>query len=301
MADLDSGTLVRHATFGVGKIVAAEPNAVHVFFPDSETRFATKLRLPAARAFLRTEGVEPDGWLESLSAFTFESKEGRYALAASWMTHEQAVEKFRAVHRTGFEAPTLRAASWRAAQEAWAGTFEPGEGETLLAAGDLPEVTKRILKLEKLAAALHPPADVGAVKAAFADRSFAGPFFVALFELLGVPSSGRARFDKLFAAARALPVGPEQQWLVATMVPLLAAPARNVIFRPKIACEAAERLGSDLRVDGGPSWTPYSALRALSVKLLDRLAPLGAKDFVDVDAFLQSIATAKRRVERRTK
>ena len=48
MAGLQNGVLVRHATLGLGKVVAVEPSAVHVFFPGGDSRFAAKLRLPAA-------------------------------------------------------------------------------------------------------------------------------------------------------------------------------------------------------------------------------------------------------------
>ncbi len=294
MTDLENGTLVRHNTLGVGKIVALEPNAVHVFFPGGETRFATKLRLPAARPLLRTEGVEPNEWLAGLSAFTLDTKEGRYALAASFMTHEEAAQRFLAAHRGGFGSAPFRAATWRDAQEAWAEAFPPGAGETLLAAGDHAEITKRLLKIVKLGAALHPPGDVADVKEALAAPETAGPFLSALFELVSVPSPGRARFDKLFAAARALPVDPAHQWLVATLFPFLAAPSRHVVLRPKITCTAAERLGCDLRYEVAPTWTTYSALRAFSVQLLERLTPLGAKDFVDVEAFLRALATTRR-------
>src|SRR5689334_19948185 len=66
MADLKDGALVQHNTLGVGKVVSVEANAVHVFFPQSDRRFAAKLRLPAAGALLRTEGVERNPWLEGL-------------------------------------------------------------------------------------------------------------------------------------------------------------------------------------------------------------------------------------------
>ena len=58
MAELQNGMLVQHTTLGIGKIVAVEANAVHVFFLDSDKRFAPKLRLPAPRGLLRTDGVE---------------------------------------------------------------------------------------------------------------------------------------------------------------------------------------------------------------------------------------------------
>jgi len=305
MADLENGILVQHTTLGVGKIVALEVNAVHVFFPDSDKRFAAKLRLPAARALLRTEGFERNTWLEGLSAFALDPTAGRYGLAASWLTHDQAIAQFLAMFPEGFVDPAYvgdgkgkRAWRWRAAREVCADAFGKGEGERLVADGDIKELVKRVLKIEKLIAPLHPPADTDAVKEAFADEETTRPFFGALVELLSVPSPGRARFEKLFAAAQDLPVEPAQQWLVATLFPFLASPERHVVLRPKATCEAAERLGCDLRYDAAPNWATYAALRTLSTQLLEKLKPNGAKDFIDVECFLHVTAAAKRHVAR---
>jgi hypothetical protein len=303
MADLQNGILVQHTTLGVGKIVALEPNAVHVFFPDSDKRFVAKLRLPTARPLLRTDGVERNSWLEGLSAFTFDPKVGRYALAARWITHEEAVDQFLAVYPGGFADPSYvagkgaRAATWRAAHDRWAAAFGKGEGERLVAE-DLDELVKRIRAVDDTIAPLHPPADVGAVKEALSSDEVTRPFCAALFEVLSVPSPGRARFEKLFAAARDLPVDPAQQWLVATLFPFVASPGRQVLLRPKITFEAAARLGCDLGDDASPNWGAYGALRELSAQLLESLQPNGAKDFVDVEAFLYVTATSKRRQAR---
>lgn len=304
MADLESGTLVQHTTLGLGKIVALEPTAVHVFFPDSDKRFAAKLRLPAARALLRTDGFEPNAWLEGLSAFTFDAKAGRYALAARWISHDEAVEQFLAVFPGGFADPAYvdgkhaRAAAWRAAHARWTEAFGEREGERLVAADDLAEIVKRVAQVEQAIASLHPPADVDAVKDALSSEGATRPFCAALFELVSVPSPGRARFEKLFAAARDLPVDPAQQWLVATLFPFVASPGRQVLLRPKITCEAAARLGWDLGEDASPNWATYGLLRTFSAQLLESLAPNGAKDFVDIEAFLHVTATAKRRLAR---
>ena len=48
MSSLETGMLVQHASLGVGKVVALEPTAVHVFFAKSSAQLATKLRLPMA-------------------------------------------------------------------------------------------------------------------------------------------------------------------------------------------------------------------------------------------------------------
>jgi hypothetical protein len=308
MSDLENGTLVQHATLGVGKIVALEANAVHVFFPDSDTRFAAKLRLPVARALLRTDGFEPNSWLEGLSAFALDPKVGRYALAASWLTHDQALERFLAVFPEGFNDPKYltdgsgrRAARWRAAHERWMEKLGGGEGERLVAEGDLNDLLKRALHVEKAMASLHLAADADAVKDALSADETARPFFAALVELTSVPSPGRARFEKLFAAARDLPVEPAQQWLVATLFPFVASPGRQVLFRSDIIRHAAARLGCDLGDDASPNWQTYNALRAFATQLLERLKPNGARDFVDVETFLYVIATAKRTVMRRTR
>ncbi len=307
MADLENGTLVQHKTLGVGKIVALEANAVHVFFPDSDKRFAAKLRLPAARAFLRTEGFEPDTWLVGLSAFAFDQKVGRYALAASWLTHDAAIDQFLATFPGGFADPayvggkTARASRWRAAHERFGETLGNGQGEKLLAEDGLGEFVKRAVKIGAAVASLQPAADVDAVKEALSSDEVTGPFCTALAQLISVPSPARARFDKLFVAARALPVNPAQQWFVATLFPFLASPGRHVLLEPKITREAAERLGCDLGDEASPTWPTYSALRALSTQLLEKLKANGAKDFVDVEAFLHVTASAKRRVTRSTR
>jgi hypothetical protein len=301
MGDLDNGTLVQHLTLGIGKIVAVEPNAIHVFFPDGDTRFAAKLRLPAARAMLRTEGLERNGWLEGLSAFELDPVTRRYGLAATWLTHEQAIAQFLGVFPGGFADPAYvggegqdgRASRWRAARAAWAAGFANGEGERLLADDDLKELVKRALKVDKLVAPLHPAADEDAVKEAFADEDTTRAFLGALLELVSVPSPGRARFEKLFGTAGNLRVEPAQQWLVATLFPFLASPERHVLLRPKVTCVAAERLGCDLRYEATPTWTTYSALRGFSTRLVEELAPHGAKDFIDVEGFLHVTAAAK--------
>jgi len=299
MSDLVSGALVKHVSLGVGKIVAIEPGAVHVFFPDSDKRFAAKLRLPAARPLLRTDGFEPDGWLAGLTAFSLDEASGRYALAATFMTHEQAVAQLRIAYPEGFapgaaaSAQGTRPARWRAAGEAWAKHLGNGAGEKLVEEGEVELLVKRALQVDKLIAPLLP-SDEGVVATALADVDLARPYFAALTELLSVPSPGRARFEKLFSAARGLPIEPPQQWLMATLFPFVADPTRHVLMRPRATNLAAERIGCDIRHQPSPVWPTYSALRAFEVQQLERLAPEGAADFADVEAFLHVIAARPR-------
>ncbi|HEY6101005.1 MAG TPA: hypothetical protein VIW03_16330, partial [Anaeromyxobacter sp.] len=295
--------LVQHASLGVGKVVALEPDAVHVFFPSAEKRFATKLRLPAARAFLRTDGVAPDAWLQGLTAFTLDGETRRYALAASWLTHEQATAQFVAAYPQGFGDPRYlsakekgaRAARWRAAHDAWVKALGGGEAERLLQDDDVGEIVKRVLAVERQMAPLWTEEEASALAEALQDGPETRAFLERLVELLSVPSPTRARFDKLFAAAMALPGDPELAWIIATLLPFVAEPGRHVLVRPGTVRAAAAKLGCDLRWDDAPNWATYAALRALSAKLLDELKPLGARDLADVEAFLHLTATTRAR------
>lgn len=303
MGDLANGILVQHASLGVGKIVALEADAVHVFFPAAEKRFATKLRLPAARAFLRTDGVEPDPWLQGLTAFTLDDETRRYALAATWLTHEQAIAQFVAVYPQGFADPRYlsakekgsRAPRWRAAHEAWVRTLGDGQAEALLQGDQLSELVRRALAVERHVAPLHDADDEDELSDALGDNPTTRLFFERLLELLSVPSPNRARFDKLFAATSALPAVGDSAWWLATVFPSVAAPGRHVAVHPGESRVAAAKLGCDLRWEDAPNWATYSALRAFSTKLLEELGAIGARDLVDVEAFLHHTAVTRTR------
>ncbi|ACL64388.1 conserved hypothetical protein [Anaeromyxobacter dehalogenans 2CP-1] len=296
MDDLSTGTLVRHATLGLGRVVALEPNAVHVFFPAAESRFAAKLRLPDARRLLRREAAGNDPWLEGLTPFSLDAETRRYALAASWITHDQAVAQFTAAYPGGFSgeaylAPGGRAAAWRAAAAEMEGAFGDGAAAALLADGDHRALVERALRVLGKAAAAGT-VDLDEVEAALADAETALPFFEAVLAVLSVPSPARARFERLFAAAGALG-DSAVAWPLATALPFVASPAKQVFLSPRIASAAADRLGFDLRLDAAPGWSAYAALRTFSDGLLERLRPLGARDLVDVEAFLHAIATRR--------
>lgn len=296
MSELANGILVRHVSLGVGKVVALEPFAVHVFFPAAEKRFATKLRLPDAHALLRRDDVEPDAWLQGLSAFTLDAETRRYALAATWMTHEQAMAQFLAARPGGFAEPAgakSRASVWRAASEAFGRTLGGGEGDRLARAGEDRELAKRALAVARLVAPALSDDDAEVFVEALADPAAATLFFERLFELVAVPSPSRARFDRLFAAATTLASDPDAAWILATLFPFLAQPERQAFLHPRTARDAARRLGCDLRWEDAPNWATYSAFRTFSLKLVEKLAPMGARDLVDVETFLHEIATGR--------
>ncbi len=79
MSEYATGMVVRHSTLGIGRVVALEPTAVHVFFVEGEKREAAKLRLAAAKDFLHPDPKARDERLENLPSFALDPVSGRYA------------------------------------------------------------------------------------------------------------------------------------------------------------------------------------------------------------------------------
>ena len=301
MEKLAAGTLVKHRTLGAGKVVAVEATALHVFFPGSGTRYAAKLRWPVASPFLTQDGLEPDAWLEGLSSFALDSASGRYALAANFMSHEEAVTAYLADHPAAFktsppgkDASRLeRGARWRAACAEWTAALGGEKADKLLEDGNDAELVGRLLRVAAHAARIAGMVETDALKEALEPGDVVRCFLDALFGYVAVPLPTRARFEKLLEASHALGAPPDAAWLMVTFFPFVASPSRHMVLVPRSTPAGASRLGCDLQYQAAPSWATYVRLRELSTRLLEKLATVGARDFVDVECFLH--ATGNRR------
>lgn len=302
MSELENGMLVQHPSLGLGKVVALEPKAVHVFFAESDARFATKLRLPMALPLL-TPAASASGWLSGLSDFELDARTGRYGLDAAWIPHAAAVARFLEVFPKGFEDPSCvgdgsgkreRAFRWRRAHAAFRDTLGGGEGERLLAAGDVAGLAERALRVERHVRPLHRDAERASLEGALKSLGAAREYFAALFELLAAPAPERACFEALAAAAAAMvPEEPaESRWPMVTLLPFVARPDVHMVLQPRFASHVAERLGLELAYEPQPNWSTYSALLRSTRVLLQELRPIGARDHVDVDSFMHAV-TAK--------
>lgn len=296
---LQNGMLVQHTSLGVGKVVALEPKAVHVFFATSGARFATKLRLPLALPLL-APAESTNAWLSGLSDFAFDGKSGRYGLGGAWLSHEDAVARFLETFPKGFADPRYlgdgadrsdRAMRWRRAHDAWVETLGGGQGEKLLAADDVGGLAERALRVEKHVRALHRDAEKVSFEDALRHVDGARGYFAALFELLAAPAPEQRRFEALAAAAAVLPPGGEREsgWAIVTLLPFVARPDLHLLLRPRAACDVAHRLGFELAYEPRPGWSTYSALLRSAGVLLERLRPLGARDNVDVESFMHVV------------
>ncbi|HET7753801.1 MAG TPA: hypothetical protein VFK85_07805 [Anaeromyxobacteraceae bacterium] len=296
MSDYKKGMLVQHTTLGLGKIVALDHKAVHVFFANSQDRFATKLRRDLAEPFLSLAS-STDRWLTGLSAFAFDERAARYRISDPWISDADAIARFVEVYPDGFrdvkyttgdgKAGRERSLKWRRAHQAFSETLGNGEGERLLAAGDVTTIVDRACQVERHVRPLLSAAEKSLFADALSDAGVARGYFEALFELLAAPAPDETRFDALASAVATLPANetPESAWYVATVLPFVAQPDRHMILRPKITCAAAQRLRFELAYRPEPSWATYAALLQSSGDLLEKLRSLGASDHVDVEVF----------------
>jgi hypothetical protein len=302
MTSLETGMLVQHASLGLGKVVAIEPNAVHVAFASQDARFATKLRLPMALSFL-TPSPTANARLSAVSGFDLDAKTGRYGRASTFLSHADAVARFTEAFPLAFEDPAYRsaekgrgarAALWRRAHLAFAEALGDGRGEALLAAGDLAGLAKRASDVERIVRTLHREADRSAFDEGLRDPAAARAFFAALLDLVAAAAPDGPRFDALAAAVAGLAPGapPESRWPVVTLLPFVARPDVHALLRPHFTLDAAERLGLEVAYQTEPGWATYASLLAASSQLLEKLRPLGARDHVDVEVFIHD-ATAK--------
>ncbi|WP_242370793.1 hypothetical protein [Anaeromyxobacter sp. SG26] len=304
MSSLENGMLVQHTSLGIGKIVALDQKAVHVFFATSDARFATKLRLPMALPLL-SPATSPNAWLSALTGFALDAKTGRYGRAGAWLSHADAVARFVESFPQGFTDPKYigegkergeqRASKWRRAHEMFVETLGNGEGERLLEAGDVGGLVERTLRIERHVRTLHRDAERTSLEDGLKDPAAAKAFFAALFELLATATPEQPRFEALAAAVATLfpSAARESLWPIVTLLPFVARPELHMLLRPRFACDVAQRLGLELAYDAEPNWSTYSALLGSADQLLEKLRPLGARDHVDVEAFMH-VSTAKR-------
>jgi hypothetical protein len=173
----------------------------------------------------------------------------------------------------------------------WAETLGSGEGERLLAAGELPKLIAAAVAVEKAAGANQSGADKATLATGLRDETAARAFFGALFTFLAAPAPEQSGFDALIAAVAGFSRDAGPAWPLVTLLPFLAQPDRNLLLRPKLASLAAHRLGLELRFAADPNWVTYSTMLRSGEQLLEKLRAIGARDLMDVDAFLTVVTT----------
>ena len=284
--ELRPGVLVEHAKFGIGKVLDVQLANVLVHFRDDnqDTR-----KLAIAKSLLTWPESQSDPRLDSMPPFVDGKFEGR----AKRIGLDDAIAAFQQRYPGGFEDAAYvgsgeRADKW-AAHERYETTLGNGLGEALLAAGQVAELAQLVEKVVAPTRVLGKFEAI-ALRDGLKDEAVATPFFEAFLAFVSAAPE-QARFEALAAALGNLPSKPGKSrvatWPVLTLLPFLARPDRFMMLKPDTTLAGAQRLRFDLQCDASLRWGSYERLLTLGDALLESLRPLGARDSIDVHAFLQ--------------
>jgi hypothetical protein len=284
------GTLVHNPSkpeWGPGKAVHIHDALVHVVFRDSDDADARRFRA----GHLVVAEQQQDDILDNLPPLV--EKNGAFRLPGRRVSVEQARQKFLARYPAGFHDPSYlgdkkvgeRNYKLRA-HELWVELLGGGAAEELLAAGDIPELRARAVRVAG-AVNLLAVVEAAAFREGLADDDAAAAFFAALLHLLD-NGPAQSPFEAYADAVAQLPAQgatSTDKWTIATILPFLANPNQFMFVKPTITRRAAERLAFDLHYEAQPNWQTYAAVLRMSEAYKAHLADLGSRDYIDVQSF----------------
>lgn len=277
--------------WGPGRVMQLEGAKAVVCFRDARADVpGDGLKTMVLRA-LEASPVQSDAWLDNLPPF----KNGKFQVAQPRVTFDEGRAALVKQFPLGFLDPAYvehERAAKQGAHELWQSTLGGGQGEALLASGALSELAAHVTGAVSQAGVLNR-VETAALRAGLADAALAKRVCGALFALLAAETIADAPFAAYFEALSAIaPRGKTtaSKWAVATALPFVARPERFLILKPEVSKSAAERLRFDLVYLPEPNARSYAKLLRMGDALLERLAPLGARDHFDVHFFLGEVA-----------
>jgi len=289
--DVRIGSLVDHAQWGRGKVLALrQPNA-EAFFPSLALDRGGSTRVVRLTSLSLSKG-QTDPALDHIGVKALGGKASRAPKPVKRPAHDldQAIAWFVAEYPGRFEDERFvkdEVAHKRAAHQLFADRLGNGGGERLLADGNGAEIGTL---LDALYHQTNIPSrlEITAAHDGLKDPAAASRLLEALLALLDSP--GADAFQRLTKAVGALPIPAEGSkvltWPNVTILPFLADPSRFIVTKPEVTKHAAARMGLDLLYSTAVKWDTYDRVLEMSRRLLESLAPLGAKDFIDVQSFV---------------
>jgi hypothetical protein len=291
------GALVEHVScpeWGPGKILDLYAATVTVYFRDYPEHKPGDAVKKIQQNFLRLAETQSDPWLDNLPPL----KNGSLGFARARMTLDQAVVFFQRKFPLGFNDHEYFGDTkdgerhYKLRQhDLYLQLFGNEVSQEILLKNDIDEIARRALRLFSINL-LHPQEQIK-VREALQNKTATKQFFHCLFALISKEGVDRYLFEDYLVSAANLQVIKGKRvatWPVVTLLPFLADPARFMFLKPEPTLQAAERLAFDLHYDPTPNWETYDCLLHMSKLLMDKLQPLGARDWIDVQSFMWVIS-----------
>lgn len=305
------GTLVDHRVWGRGKVLGLSGQNVQAYFPSLESDSAGPLKL-VREVVLMIAAEQSDPVLDRITGLpkpkkakkAKEGKEGKGAAPVDGGPHfgsaksrkrlsydlEKALHWFEQEHHGGFANEVLIREDIRFKRDAhqlFVDRLGGGQGRAILEAGNHAEAATLLTVLYQ-STNIPSRFEIMAAHDGLKVPEAGGRLLEALLGLLDTPDAHA--FANLVDAVGGLPAAPEgsrvPSWPNVTILPFLADPARFIVTKPELFRQIASRMDVDLHFPATIKWDTYQRVLDLSRRLLERLAPLGATDFIDVQTFI---------------
>jgi hypothetical protein len=287
----DVGILVEHTVWRRGKVIEILSPYAIIHFPalaDSPQGPQRKLREDAPQ--LTKASVQTDPELDGIETGPAKPKKiSKRKIKDLQNDLDAAVQWFEEKYPAKFDDEKfidndLR--NKRAAAEVFHANFGEGRGAAMVDQGKHAEIASTLDGIYR-ATNILSPFEVKAVHKAFVKADEASTKVLGQ-TLAFIANPGQQSFKAMAEAVSQLPAdgGKVHTWPIVTLLPFLADPKRFIPLKPTNTEVIASRMDAKLKYDTTPNWETYDAFLRMSKALLDRLAPLGAKDMIDVQAFM---------------
>ena len=287
----DVGILVEHTVWQRGKVIEILSPYAIIHFPSlasSPQGPQRKLREDAPQ--LTKSSVQSDPELDHIETGPAKPKKvSKRKVKDLTNMLDEAVAWFEQTYPAKFADEKLADADYRnkrAAQETFAANFAEGRGAAMVDEGKHAEIANLLDGIYRATNVLSP-FEMKAVHKAFVKADDASTKVLG-FTLAFMANPGMQSFKAMADAVSQLPAdgGKVSTWPIVTLLPFLADPTRFIALKPTNTELMAARMGANLKYDTTPNWETFEATTQMAKQLLDRLAPLGAKDMIDVQQFM---------------
>ncbi len=287
MENLIEGVIVNHPTLGLGKILLRDQDKVWVYFKDIEGNPKDAIKaLSLSVAKLSRSSVQVDQVLDNLPPMVHGGKVVPPDHVR--LTEKQALDLFVKGFRSFEDKKYLereRNYKWDAHKETRARLLSAA-GRRLVQAdlkNELPKLLRDLIQATNLLAVQ----ETIRLNDAFKVKGTAQSCAKSVLDFVDGPSA--ETFNALTDCIGGLPAEPGSNvltWPIVTLLPFLADPKNHMFLKPLMTQRVADVFMFDLLYHSRPSWPTYQRLIQLSEILLNRLRPLGARDYIDVQSFM---------------
>jgi len=205
--------------------------------------------------------------------------------------------KFLKLYPEGFNDPKyleqVRQKKMKA-HEKFQSLLNKNEFERLLLEEDYKTIAKNAIIAEKGTQLLYP-SEESAVMALSRSANKAKEFATALFNSLYSKLNVKEQFEKFRETLTSFSKQQKKfvSWQMQTAFAFLGNPEHYLFLKPTVIKAAAKLYGYDLYFKPRPNWNSYQSAYGFANQLKQDIGDLNPKDFIDVQAFMQVIASEK--------